>query len=119
MMRRFLVPLYGLRIYMSDSEAEVRAYLKRHGGDPSDCNKALGLTPCWNDAKGDRHRIMAAWDGNLGTLVHECIHMSWEIIGASGVQIDQDNNEPQAYITDWLFTTFCRCFPSFQVKKAG
>lgn len=109
-MKRFLVPIYGIRIFMSNNLEDTRRYFASHGGDPEDCEKALGLCNVFRDKRNDIHRVIAVFDGKQGTLAHECVHMSWIILQACAVRIGPDNHEAQATLVDWLITTFTRTF---------
>lgn len=111
-MKEFSIPLYGFRFFMSNDLAEVTEYLKAHGGDLDSVKKSYGTTPCWDDASGERHRLMAVFDGKAGTIAHEAVHMAWETLSQAGINVDGDNNEAQAYLVDWLLTTFLAQFPS-------
>lgn len=39
----------------------------------------------------------------LQVLVHECVHIVNFIFKAKGIDLDIDNDELQAYLTDWVF----------------
>lgn len=39
----------------------------------------------------------------LQVLVHECVHIVNFIFKAKGIVLDVDNDELQAYLTDWVF----------------
>lgn len=40
---------------------------------------------------------------NLAVIVHEVVHIVNFIFKSCGVKLDIDNDEPQAYLTSWLF----------------
>lgn len=39
----------------------------------------------------------------LSEVVHECVHLCSNIYDAHGIRPDIHNDEPQAYLTGWLF----------------
>lgn len=55
--------------------------------------------------KDGRKRYVAAFDKDYtGSLIaHECVHLVNEIYIDRGIQLDRQNDEPQAYLTGWLF----------------
>lgn len=37
-------------------------------------------------------------------IVHECVHLTNQIFNYTCTQLDINNDEPQAYLTGWLFS---------------
>lgn len=45
---------------------------------------------------------------DLGVLVHECIHAANYCLSDRGIKADAVNDEPTAYLAQWLFDKFKR-----------
>lgn len=39
----------------------------------------------------------------LKTVVHECVHIVNKVFRDRGIELDVNNDEPQAYFTGWVF----------------
>lgn len=51
-----------------------------------------------------RHYIVAFTDKNhLSNIAHEIVHLKNHIFLDCGMQLDRHNDEPEAYLTGWLF----------------
>lgn len=42
-------------------------------------------------------------DAAISTIVHECVHIVNFIFGVHGVELDENNDEHQAYYMTWIF----------------
>ena len=71
---------------------------------------ALGVSVTFNGNDDRFYRIMAVFNGDIGTASHEAVHIGWSILRGASVEIDEDNHEMLAYLTDWLLTEFMRNF---------
>lgn len=51
-----------------------------------------------------RHYIVAFTDPNhLSNIAHEIVHLKNHIYLDCAMQLDRNNDEPEAYLTGWLF----------------
>ena len=49
-------------------------------------------------------------------LAHETVHVVNEIYKCRGIQLDTENDEPQAYLTGWVFDkVFRTVYPDFKI----
>lgn len=67
----------------------------------------------------DNHHVIALshWDNgvnDLGTLSHECVHGALHTLLDRGVNVDEENHEPLAYLQDSLFR---RCLAALRRKR--
>lgn len=114
-MKRLTVPLFGFPLLMSNDEAEVRDYITKTALDPDIaklCDDAEGISAGFSDKKDGYQRVIAVFDGRVGSVAHEAVHMSWDILGGANVPITDENNEAQAFLVDWIVTTYLRLFKS-------
>lgn len=48
-------------------------------------------------------------DGNdIGTIVHECVHLAYEVLCARGVVITRENDEPLTYLVEHFMRQILR-----------
>lgn len=56
-----------------------------------------------------RKPIVVGWfDGQLATLVHECLHATTALLEDRGVPISRENDEVMAYTLDCLFSSLLK-----------
>lgn len=116
-MKKVEVPIFGFPLYLSNDADEVIAFAKRKAGDSKTVKDieeaiedALGVSVTFNGNDDRFYRIMAVFNGDIGTASHEAVHIGWSILRGASVEIDEDNHEMLAYLTDWLLTEFMRNF---------
>jgi hypothetical protein len=83
---------YGLRAVFTDSP---RDFGRLYGGTPRDCCGAYVV-----GRKGEH--VIGVFDGNLYTLVHECVHAATAVLQQVGIDPLSNQSEPLAYLVDWL-----------------
>jgi hypothetical protein len=88
---------YGKVVYFTDCRKTFAKLTKTQAKKYRSC---LGLS--------GRHKqkglVIGVFDGELATLVHECVHGAIDILERSSVDPCSSNAEPLAYLTDWLFS---------------
>lgn len=97
------VPIYDRELIITDDgEAAERLLTRRYGVymDLSARATCVGMT-CMIDCIGVV--VLIVGDKSPRTLCHESVHAAWEILRYVGVDSDIDNQEPLAYLTDWIF----------------
>jgi len=112
-MKRLTVPLFGFPLLMSNDEAEVRDYITKTALDHAlarVCDDAEGVTVCYRDKRDEAQRIMGVFDGQVGTVAHEAVHVAWDVLSRANVPVTDENNEAQAFLVDWIVTTYLRLF---------
>lgn len=60
--------------------------------------------------------VVLVADGNIATLVHECVHASIFILEYVGIDVSSNNGECLAYLVDNMFAYFME---SIMAKKKG
>ncbi len=105
--KKIKIPLYGGNIYVYIGEREEFAELlyKKVGVDfSSDVHSGCdGL--CFELTNPEGGSFIGMWfpqDAPNGVIVHECLHATWYVNRYFGVNVDADNNEPQAYLLQYL-----------------
>lgn len=53
---------------------------------------------------------------DLSALVHECVHAAHVLMRHRGIKQDLNNDEPEAYLTEWIFQ---RCMDYSKVKQSN
>ncbi len=57
-----------------------------------------------NNEEWDRHYVVAFTDkDHLSNIVHEVVHIKNHIYSDCTMNLDRDNDEPEAYLSGWLF----------------
>lgn len=92
MQRGIDVAPYGLRAVFTDTP---RDFGRLYGGTP---RESLGA---YVVGKKGEH-VIGVFDGNLYTLVHECVHAAAAILQQVGIDPLSNQSEPLAYLVDWL-----------------
>jgi hypothetical protein len=94
------VPIYecGLTIILTDDLNEVVKKYKLEG----DWDNFGALT--FRDKSKHRHYVVAFTDAShLSNIAHEIVHIKNYIFHGINAKIDIYNDEPEAYLTGWLF----------------
>lgn len=47
--------------------------------------------------------VVIVSDNSSRTMCHESIHAAWEVLRYAGVDSNVNNQEPLAYLTDWIY----------------
>lgn len=125
-MRTVRVPLIGgCPVNLSNCPQEMGRWISRYAPTKKEEEEALellddadGLSLEWTS--GDKlHRCMGVFDGRIGTLSHEAMHMSWYIATGASFKVDEGNHEIMAYLSDWLVTTFSTYYSMDNGKPGG
>jgi len=112
-MKRRIVPIYELEVWFANDEADARAFLRKHGGDPEVMDDCLGICHQWTDKNGRGWRLMGAFDGKVGTVAHEAVHLGLDILDACGVrEVQGGNQEALAFLVGWIVAEMLRIFPA-------
>jgi hypothetical protein len=94
------IPIYecGLTIILTDDLNEVVKKYKLEGN----WDNFGALT--FGDKLKHRHYVVAFTDAShLSNIAHEIVHIKNYIFHGINAKIDIDNDEPEAYLTGWLF----------------
>lgn len=91
-MIRFRCPLFPTRVAFSVDRKDHPAAWE----GAQEYNGVTGTLP-------DGTLYIAVYDGKLSTLAHELVHATGFILAHAGVRASFDNDETQAYLTQWLF----------------
>lgn len=51
------------------------------------------------------------------TIGHECVHTCNRLFSAIGARLDQDNDEPQAYLVGWLIKQVTKNYLKFKAQE--
>ena len=95
--RKIKIPLYfeNLIVHKINSFEEINAIYK--GMDiPLERYSAI----VFNDNKGNI--VLAIEEVNYGIIAHEIVHIVNSIFKRTGMKLDVDNDEAQAYLTGYL-----------------
>lgn len=114
------VPIYGncmwLMVFPSPDKVCYPAVVKRLGAKQA---KALGLSDAdpapgahglvhYSEIDGTFLILLAGYDNpkgpqfSAGTIAHEAGHAARFVLSRAGVDLDFENDEPEAYLTGWL-----------------
>lgn len=95
--KRIKVPIYNTFIFVGfyDDSEELN---KKYGTDSTHTTDAI----CWGSIGGtavffNKNKI------SQRVIAHECVHIVNYIFKEKGIKLDLNNDEPQAYLMDWVF----------------
>lgn len=112
-----------MMIFIEESQEAINVKLSEYFGQPTqlDVSKCLGLCEM---LKGNGKTLLVVFlsDGNLsvenfGTIVHESVHACNDIFEYVGVELDISNDEPAAYLTDWLARQIFGALNEYHAKR--
>lgn len=95
------IPIYYNELVIIKCEDLNEVAIKYKLGDVS----KFGAFVFTANNKNGHTQYIVAFDNNAdGSLIaHECVHLVNEIYIDRGIQLDRQNDEPQAYLMGWLF----------------
>ena len=74
----------------------------------------------FEDKSKHRHYVVVFTDRNhLSNIAHEIVHIKNYIFLGIGAKIDLHNDEPEAYLTGWLFDQINNFLKTIKDKKNG
>lgn len=100
----FKIPMYyesgetKLMVYIADKLTDVKTFVECID-DPDDYDGVDAVVFNWNNhirVIFERKHIDA------GRIAHEAIHIKNRIFKYSGIENDPDNDEPEAYLVQWI-----------------
>lgn len=99
---------YGQHIYVTTSRKEWRK-LVRYLTDTVDelpCNGCF--TNLVSEKNGSHAFIMGWFNGEYSTLVHECVHATFAVLHAVGIECSAGDNEAFAYLHGDMWTSIAK-----------
>ena len=111
MRKSFKVDPYEAKVHIIVDPDPVKVYnklVKKYPGigpkmEPGDYH---GLA-VWDENVGGDFWLILSPDPELGTIVHECFHLTIAICAFYGVKV-KDDSEPPAYLMEFLFKNVAR-----------
>ena len=102
--KKIQIPIYDgeLIVYQVKNWDEMKKKFHK-GGGLSNIYVASTFTN-YRKSGGTQYIVAFRGDPSNATIVHEAIHLTNLIFRDRGIKISTDNDEPQAYFTDWIFT---------------
>lgn len=98
------IPIYGQVIYFFDNLDSWNAVREWFGHDPYEPG-SVGISSWYRHKDtGKKYYALGVFDGDLGTLVHESVHVATDMCEDLGIQFSGEQNEPIAYLIDYIFT---------------
>lgn len=97
--KNIAIPIYGCRLTMILSE-DLSKVADKYKLKDVEGFKAL----VFKDDTKDRHYVVAFTDpSHLSNVAHEIVHIKNHIFLDCAMELDRHNDEPEAYLTGWLF----------------
>lgn len=103
------VPIYEQGLYLCTTPESKEKLYKSLEMEYTYYPAAGSVAPLYDEGTGQYSTVMEIHEHTEQTLVHECVHAAWYILDNAGVEVTADNQEPLAYLTDWLYSQ-CRSF---------
>jgi hypothetical protein len=125
-----LIDLFNTRVLCFADYDKFLQHTAAVGGDISEdeLTGSLGMAgtisyrePVVDDAGekiyGDFFMAIHNPQTNLGTVVHEALHVSMYILDYVGAAPSVDNQEVLAYLTQYIFEKYCEMFLEMEMDK--
>lgn len=77
-----------------------------------------GTVGCTDQSRKSGYTI-GVFDGNLATLVHECVHTAAFILSNAGIELIQNHAEPMAYLVDYLYREGAKFMEQMKLREAA
>ena len=110
-MKKRTIPIYNMDVWFTNDEADCRSFLKRRGGDESLTDNCKGVWITFKGREDHTYWVLAVYDGDIGTVVHESVHAAWGVLDTCSVKTDVDNDEALAFLAAWFTKTVLKLFP--------
>jgi len=94
------IPIYCAKLTMILDENDLKSVQKKY---KTKSLEKYGAVVFKHDSE-DNHYIAAFSDkDHLSNITHEVVHIKNQIYLDCGVELDRLNDEPEAYLSGWLF----------------
>lgn len=105
--KQMKIPIYHVNIIFSNSAKQLDKLYPGCNLDKRGCGGFV--TTVQEKTTGDYKVVMCINDTDDRVVVHESVHAAWAVLDIIGTTSDRDNQEPLAYLTDFIF---------FEAKRA-
>lgn len=92
------IPIYNCQVTII-YDKDLSCISEKYGTKPLTNYGAIVLRNPWKFS----HYIVGFTHKQEGIIAHEVVHLVNYIFKDRGVELDVDNDEPQAYLTGWLY----------------
>lgn len=94
------VPIFDIDIHVFTDRDEAKAFhATRCPSEPVpeelDASRGVCIT-------NEKCRMLCVFEPAPHIIVHESVHMAWEILAECRIKTNQANDEPLAYLASWL-----------------
>lgn len=116
-MKKIKVDVYDQIVYAFDSEKALEKFCNQKGFfyDEYTTRMSYGcagvLVPEDEESEDQSGAFfILVKSKSVPLVVHECAHVAVYILSCLGISYDVDNQEPLAYLSEYLFKEYCRQF---------
>lgn len=88
-------------------------------GKTSNEDEYEGTVGCTDHARKGGGYTIGVFDGDLATLVHECVHTAAFILSNAGIELIQNHSEPMAYLVDYLYREGSKYMKQSSLREAA
>lgn len=105
MVKKINIPIYDsqVNVYIGNILDNLKKINSKFNINVEVSENIEGMAINLESNQGTLHMLLIEKDCRLNTLVHECLHVAWDILDDKGVMCSVDNQEPLAYLTDYIF----------------
>lgn len=120
--KRIKVPIYGglIDIVFTDEDTPYKAAIRHFNYNNPDLKKGYLAVTLSNDYTGGKYNnlfpIIFSKNIKQGSIPHEALHVVNYIFKRAGIELDLDNDEPQAYLLGWIVDQIYKVQEEFQKK---
>lgn len=97
--KTILIPIYNAKLTVVYTD-DIINYAKKYTNQCTESFDAFVI----RSEKETLHYIAVFATSDLNTVVHESVHLVNHIFNDFYIRLDVNNDEPQAYLTAWIFT---------------
>lgn len=106
------IPIYGCTLTMI-LDSDLSYVQKKY--KTTDLS-GFGAVTLKNESKS-RNYVVAFTDGWRANVVHEIVHVVNQIYVDCAMQLDRINDEPQAYLSGWLYDQIDEFLKKYEISK--
>lgn len=109
-MKKLHIPIYEQVIYLFDSFKDHDRWVQKYLGCDHEARDIVGAVDYYENEEGTIIVTLTVQDKDIFTVLHESIHAAWEVLGKAGVKVDSDNQEPLAYLSEYIAKGYLKAF---------
>lgn len=122
-MKKIKIDVYEQEILAFNSYTSFYSFCKKKGyivhDDPAFMENSIGCVGVVErgDQSGYGDMYMIVDSDDISVVTHESVHAAMLILSNAGVSMSVQEQEPLAYLTGYIFKSFCKAFKVLPAEK--